>query len=31
VNRAEFEAELRKLVQAFETRTSNERCVECVG
>jgi hypothetical protein len=31
MNKAEFEAELRKLLQASEGRTENERCVECVG
>jgi hypothetical protein len=31
MNKAEFEAELRKLVQSFETRTDNERCVQCTG
>jgi len=29
--RAEFEAELRKLLQAYEQRADNERCVECTG
>ena len=31
MNRAEFDAELRRLLQDHETRTANERCVECVG
>lgn len=31
MTKAEFEAELRRLLQAFEGRTDNERCVECVG
>ncbi|AUX46176.1 caib/baif family protein [Sorangium cellulosum] len=31
MTRAEFEAELRKLLQGHETGTANERCVECVA
>jgi hypothetical protein len=31
VTKTEFEAELRKLLQAFEGQRDNERCVECVG
>lgn len=31
MTRAEFEAELRKLIQNFETGTGNERCVACVS
>jgi hypothetical protein len=31
MNKAEFEAELRKLLQSADTRTENERCVQCVG
>jgi hypothetical protein len=31
MTRAEFEAELRKLLQTFEARSDNERCIECVG
>lgn len=31
MTKSEFEAELRRLFQAFEGRTENERCVECVG
>ncbi len=31
MNRQEFEAELRRLVQANEGRTDNDRCLECTG
>lgn len=31
MNKSEFEAELRRLLHEHETRTHNERCVECVG
>jgi hypothetical protein len=31
ITRAEFEAELRKLVQSQEQKSENERCVECTG
>lgn len=31
MNRSEFEAELRRLLQATDSRTDNERCVECAG
>lgn len=31
MNKSEFEAELRKLIQSSEARTENERCVQCVG
>lgn len=31
MNKSEFEAELRKLLQSAEARTENERCVQCVG
>jgi hypothetical protein len=31
MNRVEFEAELRRLLSAHETRTENERCVECAS
>jgi hypothetical protein len=31
IGRAEFDAELRRLLQAHEQRTENERCIECTG
>ena len=31
IARAEFEGELRKLLQAYEQRAENERCIECTG
>lgn len=31
IARAEFEAELRRLLQSHEQRSENERCVECTG
>ena len=29
--RAEFESELRRLLQSYEQQTENERCIECAG
>ena len=31
LSRADFEAELRHLLQAHEQRSDNERCIECAG
>lgn len=31
IAKADFEAELRRLVQAFEEGADNERCIECSG
>ena len=31
IARADFEAELRRLLSAYEHRSDNERCVECAG
>jgi hypothetical protein len=31
LSRADFDAELRRLIQAHEQRVDNERCVECTG